>query len=261
MNRRLACLTLAVCFAGLSLPTHAVTIAFFSPSQPASTVTSNITDLTLSSSGYLFTYSADGYWSAWPSDPPTGRFFSVFWPNGVQAQAITAGTNVGLGANITIKRVDGQPFDLVTFTGKILLNTAGAGGAFELMPQLNGQDAFLNPLQYDCTGYANMSFPCVPGLTGYDTYTIHMWGDFALTQLTLTDNNPLVPAALHLSSAGTKAIQLSWPADAAGYILQQSPSLTAPNWTAVTDMAQLVGTNIQVDVSTPGGNRFFRLVH
>ena len=65
--------------------------------------------------------------------PPTGRFFSILWPNGVQAQAITAGPLLGTGANITLKRADGKLFDLQAFTGKILMNTAGAGGAFEIM--------------------------------------------------------------------------------------------------------------------------------
>lgn len=174
--------------------THAVTNVFFDVSQTATLVVSNINAVTLRSGDYLFTYSADGYWSA-GGGTPTGRFFSVFWPAGVQAQAITAGPLLGTGANITLMRADGKLFDLQAFTGKILLNTAGAGGAFEIMPQSNGNDAFNNPLQYDCTGYAGMSFPYTTVLAGYDTYQIHMWGDFALTALTLIDTNPPVPPA------------------------------------------------------------------
>ena len=174
----------------------ATTNAFFNTSQTATVTASNITSITLSSGGYLFTYSQDGYFTGGLGGGPIGRSFSVVWPNGVEAQAYTAGPLSGSGANITIKRVDGKLFDFQSFTGKILLNTAGAGGAFEIMPQLNGNDAFANPLQYDCTGYAGMSFPyTTPVLTNYDTYLIHMWGDFALTALTLADTNPVVPVS------------------------------------------------------------------
>ena len=185
----------AVCAGLLGLPAaHAVTNVFFTGAQTATVVSSNINTITIQSGDYRFTYSADGYWSP-GGGPPTGRFFSVYWPNGVQAQAITTGPNLGVGANITLKRADGKKFDLQAFTGKILLNTAGAGGAFEIMPLLNGEDAFNNPLQFDCTGYGGQSFSYTPALAGYDTYKIHMWGDFALTALTLMDTNPPVPPA------------------------------------------------------------------
>jgi hypothetical protein len=259
MNTRLAFLVLAACGAFCGLPARAVTLTFFTPSQPASLVASNITSRTLSSSGYLFTYNVDGYWSSYPGGPPTGRFFSVFWPNGVQAQAITAGPTVGDGANITLRRVDGQPFDLYSFTGKLLANTAATGGAFEIMPQLDGEDAFNDPLMYDASGYAGNTFPHTPALSGYDTYVIHLWVDWALVELTVVDASPVVPATLHLSATATNSVQISWPADAVGYTLQQTPGLQPTNWTTVTNIARLAGTNIQVTVPASGGSKFFRL--
>lgn len=186
---------IVACTCVLGLPgARAVTNAFFNVAQTATLIVSNINAVTIQSGDYRFTYSADGYWSS-GGGTPTGRFFSVFWPNGVQAQAITAGPLLGAGANITVKRADGKLFDLQAFTGKILLNTAGAGSAFEIMPLLNGEDAFNNPLQFDCSGYGGQSFSYTPALAGYDTYKIHMWGDFALTALTLIDTNPPIPPA------------------------------------------------------------------
>lgn len=184
------------------------TNVFFNASQTMSVVSSSINAVTIRSGDYWFTYSVDGYWSPYPGGQPTGRFFTINWPTGVQAQAITAGPLVGKGANITIKRADGKKFDLKSFTGKILLNTAGAGAAFEIMPLLDGEDALPDPLLYDCTGYGGASFSYVPSLVNYDTYKIHMWGDFALTALTLIDSNPPLPpitfdiAATVSSSAG-----------------------------------------------------------
>jgi hypothetical protein len=195
MKHRLpTALLLAAGILGCARPAGAATNLFFDASQTSTLVVSNLNAITIRSGDYLFTYSADGYWSS-GGGTPTGRFFSIFWPDGVQAQAITAGPLLGIGANITLKRVDGQLFDLQAFTGKILLNTAGAGGAFEIMPQLNGNDVLNNPMQYDCTGYAGQSFSYTTALTSSDTYQIHMWGDFALTALTLIDTNPPVPPA------------------------------------------------------------------
>jgi hypothetical protein len=218
---------------GAAWPALAVTNYFFNPSQTATLVVSNINAVTIESGDYRFTYSADGYWSS-GGGLPTGRFFSVMWPSGVQAQAITAGPNLGVGANITLQRADGKVFDLQAFTGKILLNTAGAGGAFEIMPQTNGNDAFPNPLQYDCTGYAGMSFPYTTALSGYDTYQIHMWGDYALTALTLIDTNPPAPPAPSFTITASASPSAAGAAGGAGVFPSNSicalAALANPGW-------------------------------
>src|SRR5512137_1387510 len=207
---------------GAASPALAQTNYFFTGSQTATLIVSNVNAVTIQSGDYRFTYSVDGYWSP-GGGTPTGRFFSIFWPTGVQAQAITAGPLLGTGANITLKRADGKLFDLEAFTGKILLNTAGAGGAFEIMPQLNGNDAFPNPLQYDCTGSAGMSFPYTTALSGYDTFKIHMWGDFALTALTLIDTNPPVPPAPNFTIAASASPVGAGTAGGAGTYSSNSP--------------------------------------
>ena len=241
------------------LPARAVTNDFFTASPAMTVVSSNLTDITISSGGYLFTSSQDGYFTGGLGGGPIGRFFTVVWPNGVQAQACTAGPLAGTGANLTIKRVDGNLFDLQSFTGKILLNTAGAGGAFEIMPQLNGNDAFANPLQYDCTGYAGMNFPYRPDLTGYDTYLIHMWGDFALMQLTLVDAS-LPPPTLQISPASANSIRLYWPTNSPGYTLQQNSELGTTNWVNATNPITTVDTDYQATITTANSSRFFRLM-
>ena len=217
------CVLIATCTCLLvASSARAVTNIFFNASQPSTLIVSNVNAVTIQSGDYRFTYSADGYWSS-GGGTPTGRFFSVFWPDGVQAQAITAGPLLGTGANITLKRADGKPFDVQAFTGKILLNTAGAGGAFEIMPLLNGNDAFPNPLQYNCSGYAGQSFSYTPALAGYDTYKIHMWGDFALTALTLIDTNPPVPPAPSFTIAASAVPSGAGTAGGGGSYVSNSP--------------------------------------
>ncbi len=187
--------TAAAClFAAAAAP--AATNVFFTGSQSATIVASNINAVTIQSGNYRFTFSRDGYFTGGVGlTNPVGRFFSVLWPNGIQAQAITAGPLVGNGATITIKRTDGGLFGWRSFTGKLLANTAATGADFELMPQLDGEDAFNNPLMFNASGYSGNSFPHIPALSGYDTYKINLFVDFALTALTLVDSDPVVPLA------------------------------------------------------------------
>lgn len=223
------------------------TYVFFNASQTMTTMSSSINAVTIRSGDYLFNYSVDGYWSPVQGGQPTGRFFTITWPTGVQAQAITAGPLLGRGADITLKRADGKKFDLKSFTGKILLNTAGAGAAFEIMPQVNGEDALPDPLQYDCTGYYGASFSYTPSLTNYDTYKIHMWGDFALTALTLMDDNPPLPPPTVVIAASVSPAGMGTVTGAGSYTSGSPCTLTATpnagcylvNW---TEEANIVST-------------------
>ncbi len=265
---RLAC----ACFAGLvavlvlgaASSSPAVTNLFFNPYQTATVVTTNMTSTTIRSRGYLFTYSVEGWWSAYPGGPPTGRLRPVLWPAGVDAQTITADAAgpvpQQISASITITRADSQPFDLRTFTGIILGNTAGAGAAFELMPQLNGNDAFANPLTYDATGYAGQSFSYAPMLTGYDTYVLSLWMDYALTQLAVADAGVITQPQLQISNASSNSFKLLWPTNAPDFTLLQNSNLVANTWGVVTNAAAVVGTNSQVLVPGANGAHFFRLV-
>jgi hypothetical protein len=242
----------------------AATNVFFNPWQTATVVATNMTSTTIRSRNYLFTYSVDGWWSAYPGGPPTGRFQPVLWPNGVDAQTITADSSGPLSqqiaASITIRRADGQPFDLHTFTGKILGNTAGAGAAFELMPQLNGNDAFPNPLTYDATGIAGQSFSYAPMLTGYDTCILSLWMDYALTQFAVADASVIAEPTLQIARTSSNYFRLSWPTNASDFTLLQNSVFVLANWSVVTNAATVVGTNSEVVVPAANGARFFRLV-
>ena len=188
----LAVLIALFCVAGATA--DAATVTFFDPSQVATDVASGVTSDTISSEGYLFTYTRDKLFTGGIGLPdPIGRPVRVAWPDGVEAQAVTAGPNPSK-AQITIQRVDGDVFDLTAFTAKLLANTAGTGGSFEIMPSLNGEDGFADPLYFDATGIAGNTFsydetPNILGSTallkGFDTYTVNLFVDYALTGLTL----------------------------------------------------------------------------
>lgn len=172
------------------------TTVFFNSSQVASDVLLDVNFDTISSNGYLFTYSRDKLFTGGVGmTEPIGRMVRVPWPQGVEAQAITVGPSVGTGAQITLRRVDGLAFDLPAFSAKLLANTGGAGGKIEIMPILNGEDAFNDPFYFDATGYAGSVFsydtstPSYLGntapLKGFEAYKLKLYVDFALVALTL----------------------------------------------------------------------------
>lgn len=175
--------------------TNAVTTVFFDSSQIATPVASGVASDTIRSNGYLFTYTRDKLFTG-GTGQVIGRQVRVPWPDGVEAQVVTTPPPgvTDYKARITLQRVDGHVFDLTAFTAQLLANTAGAGGTIEIMPLVNGEDAFNDPLYFDATGYygSTFSYDTSPNywgstalLTGYGTYKIGLYVDFALIGLTL----------------------------------------------------------------------------
>jgi hypothetical protein len=182
-----------VLFSACSGEGIAATVTFFDPLQIATLVTEGTTWDKIRSNGYYFTYTRDKLFTG-GGGVPIGRPVRVPWPQGVEAQAVTAGPNPSK-AKITIERVDGDVFDLNAFTAKLLANTAGAGADFEVVPFLDGEEVLPDPVIFNATGYYGQSFSydttpnplgqSTAPLTGYDKYTIDLYVDFAWTALTL----------------------------------------------------------------------------
>jgi hypothetical protein len=172
----------------------AATVTFFHPSQVATLVAEGPTWDKISSNGYYFTYTRDKFFNGGVGGPPTGRYVRIPWPQGVEAQAVTAGPSPSK-AKITIERLDGDVFDINAFSAKLLGNTGGAGADFEVVPFLNGEEVLPDPVIFNATGYYGQTFSynTTPNpwgqstlpLTGYDKYSIDLYVDFAWTALTL----------------------------------------------------------------------------
>ena len=172
----------------------AATSVFFDSSQVATPIDSGVTWDTIRSNGYLFKYTRDKLFTG-GTGQIIGRQVQVPWPQGVEAQAVTTPPPgvTDYKARLTLSRVDGDVFDLTSLTFKILANTAGAGTSLEIMPQLNGEDGFNDPLAFEASGYGGQSFsynesPNPWGSTallkGFDTYQVALYVDFAFTALT-----------------------------------------------------------------------------
>jgi hypothetical protein len=178
--------------AGTLREAGADTTVFFNPAQTAVQVATGTTSDTVSSEGYRFTYSRDKLFTGGTTSV-LGRAVRVAWPEGVEAQAVTAGPATS-GAKLTIQRDDGGTFDLTALTFRLLANTAGAGGTLEIMPTRGGEDVPEGPFAFDATGYysSEFSYSTAPNyggstvaLTNYDGYKLSLYVDFALVGLTL----------------------------------------------------------------------------
>lgn len=238
---------------------QAATTVFFNSSQTTNLVVSGTTSDTLSSEGYLFTLSRDKLFTGGVGlTNPIGRTIRIPWPAGLEAQAVTTGPSVS-GARITVKRQDGQPFSIESFGAKLLANTAGAGGSFEIMPKLDGEDGLPDPVMYDATGYYGQPFAYnTPGLAGFDAYIMTLYVDFALTSFTVVDAS-VPPPILEVLQLGGAKVRLSWPAEAVGYVLESAASLPAQAWISVTNDVAVDVDRFTVELETTGTQRLYRL--
>lgn len=80
------------------------------------------------------------------------------------------------------------------------------------------------------------------------------WGILAAIQ---SPGSPLLRVVL----TGSNTVVVAWPAPSAGFSLQQNADLGTANWVSTTNGVSVVGTENQVIVAPPLGNRFYRLVH
>ena len=79
------------------------------------------------------------------------------------------------------------------------------------------------------------------------------WGIIAAVQ---TAGAPV----LRVVRTGTNTVVVAWPAPSTGFSLQQNPVVNnAATWGGVTNVPVVVGSEKQVVISPPAGNRFFRL--
>ncbi len=215
-----------------SFAARAVTTVFFNSSQTTNLVSTNTTSDTISSEGYLFTYTRDKFFTGGTTNPP-GRYVRIFWPDGLEAQYVTAGPTPGK-AKITVRRVDGAVFDLTAFSAK-LLASPGAGRAIEIVPFLNGEEPLNDPLTFDVSsGYYG-------SVHSFDTSTPSYIGSTAVSQLDVG------------------WIEIAWPLEAIDYTLESTTNLPATVWSPVTNNVVISGDLCIVQLEAADSQQMFRL--
>jgi hypothetical protein len=78
------------------------------------------------------------------------------------------------------------------------------------------------------------------------------WGIVAAIQ---SPGAPLLRVLL----TSTNTVVVAWPAPSTGFSLQQNTDLKTTVWTGITNTVNVVGSENQIIVAPPVGNRFYRL--
>jgi len=78
------------------------------------------------------------------------------------------------------------------------------------------------------------------------------WGIIGAVQ---SPGSPLLRVLL----TSTNTVLVAWPAPSTGFSLQQNTNLNTTIWAGVTNAVNVVGSENQVIVAPPTGNRFYRL--
>lgn len=65
--------------------------------------------------------------------------------------------------------------------------------------------------------------------------------------------------ALRIFLTNSNHAIIAWPAPSAGFRLQQNSTLSTTNWLSLTNIPESVGSENQITISAPIGNRYFRL--
>lgn len=215
--------SLALCALVWAGAANAATTTFMAASQPYTLDQSGTTFNVLTSQGYRFTYSQDKLFTGNLGGGPIGRSNVLSWPTGLHAQSVTIAPYQK--AHVTIERVDGNVFDIQSFSTAIYSYTAAGGANFEVVAQLGGEDLYNDPVMFEAAGYwgtpytYNRSGTTGPSgvipygqntsrLTGADRYTINLFSDFVFAGAVLTDAST-TPSVSAVPEPETYALMLA----------------------------------------------------
>ena len=103
----------------------------------------------------------------------------------------------------------------------------------------------------------------VTGTMGQSDAGAMSGGAYALTGgfwALYTVQTPGAPT-LRIFLTATNTAVVAWPWPSAGYTLQSNTNLGTTNWPGVINAVNVVGSENQVTISPPSGNKYFRLSH
>lgn len=140
-------------------------------------------------------------------------------------------------------------------------------------------DPGMEVLSYGGSGYMATNDTYAMGPAPFDSHPI--WnivsgvpGNVYSVTLKLQDINGVYPDSapfvlsftpvqvrysLSLKQLDAQHVTLSWPTNAAGWELQSAASVTALDWTTITNVPGIAGTNFFLNIDTVATQQFFRL--
>ncbi len=158
---------------------------------------------------------------------------------GIQVRIIFTGLNRAFGFD-SWSGYDGEGAVLDVFSGATLLGSqalTGGDGDF-LGYVLTGVDT--------ATAVRFRSDQLTPGMLGERFYIDNLAGTVAVPRLTM-------------SRVGNAQLQVSWPTNFTGYVLERATGLPATTWTAVTNNVLITGDSFLVASDANAVQQFFRL--
>lgn len=78
---------------------------------------------------------------------------------------------------------------------------------------------------------------------------------------TLVANFTPIPVPMNLASSSRTNLSFTWNPAATGWVLQESPDMSQGSWTSSPQAVTTNGSQRSVSLSSPAGNKFFRLYH
>lgn len=146
---------------------------------------------------------------------------------------------------------DGYVFSVLDTNGAVMPSQLGA--PYYLMDTLAGPvDTGVNYHNIKYDPFSD-SFLAVAAAGGSGSRVLYL----AAVQVT----SSLLPEAPGLTiQREANNVVIRWPASATGYTLQASPSLSAPNWSAVGGAPEADGSFLKQTVAIGTGMQFFRLI-
>jgi len=217
-----------------------------------------ITASTPGGTNVYFTTSAYGGCSSplnLSSSPPSGSTF----PIGTTTVTTTASDNCGNSTNCTFTiTVNRQTYPPIVLTcSSNLTITASTPGGTNVYFTTSAYGGCSSPLNLSSSPPSGSTFPI--GTTTVTTTASDNCGDSTNCSFSITVTPQNVPAsALSIGITGNQLL-LSWPSNLAGYLLESSPDLLSPAWSAVTNQTVVNPTGQSVLLPLSSTQQFFWL--
>ena len=152
-------------------------------------------------------------------------------------------------SNISLTLLAGHPYSIT------LQESPSFAGLVLLRAYVTNTVRFLVATQL--AAYQGLTVTTTGVFTNFSTNILYLGPNFSYQIQTA----PITLPVLSMARSNASTAVITWPAPASGFLLTETPSLTATNWAFVTNTVNVVNNTNRVAVSPLTSNRFYRLFH
>src|SRR5581483_6481546 len=179
-----------------------------------------------------------------PITPSVELELNIYTGNGIGGVGIAVGTNGGISnvrstSPVTINSGDFIAVNLTYLGGVLTVNLADSTAGTQF------------------TMTTNVNIPArVGGNTAYVGFTGSDGG--SKSSQFVTDFSFISVPSLSITTSNNQPV-ISWPSPVGNYVVQETASLTSPNWVTLTNAVTTLNGQNQLQVSPGGSPKFYRL--